>query len=90
MTATIRYLRSLRRLKEEQATKVGRQARVRLFRRIPSFPWVELNPCWWERGRIITEHDDKQKYRVRFKDLDGQPCWHEYSAENIKILPETK
>lgn len=100
--ATITILKTLQRLREEQeekqrtleeeqASKIGRQARILLLRKLPSFPWITFNPHAWEKGKIIgeTERGDGTEYTVRFQN-GGQPCWDYYPAYAVKILPETK
>ena len=80
---------------EERATKIGRSARVRLFRQLPLLlgiiPRVKFNPHAWRKGKIISENlrADGMEYTVRFEN-GSQPCWDYYPASAIKILPETK
>lgn len=81
---------TIRRLVEEQKPKTGMLVRIRMFRLLPSFPWLKFNPNWLEMGKIIREkvEDGEKTYTVRFR--DRQPYFHEYLEEAIEILPETK
>lgn len=87
---TFNERQTIRRLVQEQKPKTGMHVRVRIFRLLPSFPWLEFNPRWLEKGKIISEKVEggEKTYTVRFG--DRYPYFHTYPVEAIEILPETK
>jgi len=80
---------------EERATKIGRSARVRLFRQLPLLlgiiPRVKFNPHAWRKGKIISENlrADGMEYTLRFQN-GSLLCLGYYSANAVEILSETK